>query len=98
MKQNAEKNNVTFGSVKYFVKSRGIDREIDRQTHIVSKIKEEQRRNPGASKAELARLTGFSTGTITKYLPLVEGKVDIVSKRPRVCVSEDIHDLQKKKQ
>ena len=58
LKQNAEKNQVSIDAIKYFVKTRGIDREGDRQAHNISLIKEARKANPGASKAEIAKLTG----------------------------------------
>ena len=74
LKQNAEKNKVTIDAIKYFVKTRGIDREGDRQAQIIAKIKEAKEANPNASKIELTILTGLGYNTLIKYLPVVEGK------------------------
>ena len=83
IEENAVKNKVSNEAIRYFIKVRGIDREGDRQAAIIAKIKEAKEANPDASKAELVRLTGLGISTITKYLPVVEGKEAIVSKRQR---------------
>ena len=83
LKQNAEKNKVSVDAIKYFVKTRGIDREGDRQAQIIAKIKEAKEANPNASKIELKILTGLGYNTLIKYLPVVEGKGKVQSKRPR---------------
>ena len=83
MKDNAEKNGVSIDAIKYYLKTRGIDREGDRQAHIIAKIKEAKEANPNASKVELKILTGLGYNTLIKYLPVVEGKREVKSKRPR---------------
>ena len=102
LKQNAEKNKVSIDAVRYYVKTRGIDREGDRQAHNIALIKEARQANPNASKAELARLTGIGVKTITKYLPVVEGTGALDFKRPRREVKamewgKDIQEPSKKK-
>jgi len=83
LKQNAEKNGVSIDAIKYFVKTRGIDREGDRQAHNISLIREARKTNPDASKAEIAKLTGLSVKTISKYLPAIESNTDTGFKRAR---------------
>lgn len=83
LKQNAEKNQVSIDAIKYFVKTRGIDREGDRQAHNLALIKKAREANPDASKAEMAKLTGLSVKTINKYLPAIEGNGDTGFKRAR---------------
>lgn len=83
LKQNAEKNQVSIDAIKYFVKTRGIDREGDRQAHNISLIREARKTNPDASKAEIAKLTGLSVKTISKYLPAIESNTDTGFKRAR---------------
>lgn len=83
LKQNAQKNGVSIDAIKYFVKTRGIDREGDRQDHNLALIKKAKEANPDVSKAEIARLTGLSVKTINKYLPALDGNGDIGFKRAR---------------
>ena len=83
LKQNAEKNQVSIDAIKYFVKTRGIDREGDRQAHNLALIKNAREANPDASKAEIAKLTGLSVKTINKYLPAIDGNGDTGFKRAR---------------
>ena len=83
LKQNAEKNQVTIDAIKYFVKTRGIDREGDRQAQIIAKIKEARKDNPKASISKLMELTGIGRYAITRYLPLVDKTGKVESKRPR---------------
>lgn len=83
LKQNAEKNGVSIDAIKYYVKTRGIDREGDRQAQIIAKIKEARKDNPKASITKLIELTGIGRYAITKYLPLVDGTGEVEFKRPR---------------
>ena len=83
LKQNAEKNRVSIDAIKYFVKTRGIDREGDRQAHNLALIKKAREANPDASKAEMAKLTGLSVKTINKYLPALDGNGETGFKRAR---------------
>ena len=83
LKLNAEKNNVSIDAIKYYVKTRGIDREGDRQAQIIAIIKEARKDNPKASITRLTELTGIGRFAITKYLPLVDGTGQVESKRPR---------------
>ena len=82
-KQNSEKNNVSYDAIRYYIKSRGIDREGERRANILSRIKKVKEETPNASKSQLARLSGLSMKTITKYLPEVDGENMVVFKRPR---------------
>lgn len=83
LKQNAEKNKVSIDAIKYFVKTRGIDREGDRQAQIIARIKEARKDNPKASITRLTELTGIGRYAITKYLPLVDGTGKVEFKRKR---------------
>lgn len=83
LKQNAEKNKVSIDAIKYFVKTRGIDREGDRQAKIIAQIREARKDHPEASISKLMALTGIGRYAITRYLPLVDGTGKVESKRPR---------------
>ena len=83
LKQNAEKNKVSYDAIKYFVKTRGIDREGDRQAKIIAQIREARKNHPEASISKLMALTGIGRYAITRYLPLVDGTGDVAFKRPR---------------
>lgn len=83
LQENAEKNQVTYDAIRYYVKTRGIDREGERRANVLAKIREVKEANPGVSKAKLAQLAGVSVKTITKYLPAVDGEGEVVFKKPR---------------
>jgi len=83
LKENAEKNRVSVDAIKYFVKTRGIDREGDRQAQIIAKIKEARKDNPTACISKLMEMTGFGRYAITRYLPIVDGTGEVENKRPR---------------
>ena len=83
LKQNAEKNKVSIDAIKYYVKTRGIDREGDRQKQTIAKISEARKDNPKASITKLMELTGIGRYAITKYLPIVDGTGEVEFKRQR---------------
>ncbi len=84
LKENAEKNQVSIDAIKYFVKTRGIDREGDRQKHLIERIREVRKDNPKASITKLMGLTGLGRTAITRYLPYIDGKSkEVATKRTR---------------
>lgn len=83
LKENAKKNLVSIDAIKYFVKTRGIDREGDRQAQIIATIREARKDDPLASISKLMKMTSLGRYAITRYLPLVDGTGEVESKRPR---------------
>ena len=83
LQENADKNGVKLDAIRYFIKTRGIDREGDRQAEIIARIKAAKESNP-KSMAAWADKANVGINTLKKYLPVIEGKTKIVeSKRQR---------------
>jgi predicted HAD superfamily phosphohydrolase YqeG/predicted NAD-dependent protein-ADP-ribosyltransferase YbiA (DUF1768 family) len=83
--QNAKKNGVTIEGIRYYIKTRGIDRHHQRSANIVDKIKDYLKKNPNAKKVEVSKKAKISINTVRKYWDVAKGEKklsEISRKRP----------------
>ena len=74
IKQNAEKNGVSESGMRYYIKSRKIDRRHEVAISIIEDIQKYIKKHPGASKAEIVRETKHGIHTLNKYWEFIHGK------------------------
>ena len=83
--ENAKKNGVTIEGIRYYIKTRGIDRKHQRSANIVDKIKDYLKKNPNAKKVEVSKKAKISINTVRKYWDVAKGEKklsEISRKRP----------------
>lgn len=91
--KNARDNGVSEDAIRYYIKSRGIDRNQERKVLIVSDIRNHLKKNPGASKEDVARKTKHSVATVRKYWNVAKGTDELPinigrKKTPKITVRE----------
>ena len=95
--KNARDNGVSEDAIRYYIKSRGIDRNQERRVLIVSDIRNHLKKNPGASKEDVARKTKHSVATVRKYWNVAKGTDELPinigkKKTPKISVRE-VHNF-----
>ena len=67
VEENAEKCNVTDDAIRYYIRTRGIDRRYHSSLNIIEELKAYLKEHPNATRAELAKETGHGINTIRRY-------------------------------
>lgn len=91
--QNAKKNGVTIEGIRYYIKTRGIDRMHQRSANIVDEIKAYLKKNPNAKKVEVSKKAKISINTVRKYWDVAKGEKklsEISRKRPSKKKFDDL--------
>lgn len=65
--ENAALNKVQEKDIRYYIRSRGIDRRNEERQPYISKIKDYLNEHPNATRKETADALGFGINTIRKY-------------------------------
>lgn len=96
VEQNAKSNGVSIEGIRYYIKTKGIDRRYERKANIVEKIKDYLKKNPDATKNEVSEKLKLSINTVRQYWDVANGEEklsDISKKRlPKKTFDElDIH-------
>lgn len=91
--KNAKANGVNEDAIRNYIKSRGIDRNYERKVNIVNSIRDYLKKNPKATKEEVAKKTKHSPKTIRKYWEIAKGKGDVQAKigktkKPKLTLRE----------
>ena len=102
--ENAERNGVSVSAVRYYIRTRGIDRRYYLKAKVLESMQPYIDEHPEATKAELQRVTGYSINTIRRYwdvlhgfetLPTNKRKEDIRGKETKVSHKRHIAYLDK---
>ena len=64
--ENARINGVDEDSMRYYIKSMGIDRRYEAKVNIVEDIRKHLAGQPNATKAETVRATGHGINTVRR--------------------------------
>lgn len=73
VKENAEINRVSEASVRYYIKSRGIDRRYENKAITIESIRKCLRDKPSATVSDIVRDTGYDKNTVRKYIDIASG-------------------------
>ena len=77
IEENAKNNGVSVDGIRYYIKSRGIDRNYERKVNTVETIRKCIKKHPKATKAEVAKKTKLGINTISKYWDAANGKEEL---------------------
>lgn len=104
VQENAKINGVSVAAIRYYIRTRGIDRRYDVKVKVLEGMQAYIEEHPEATKAELQRATGHSINTIRRYwevlhgfetLPINKHKEDIRGKEKIVSHKRHITYLNK---
>ena len=91
--ENAQRNGVKEETIRYYIKTHGIDREHERKVNIVNDIRKYLKQFPNATKEEVARKTKHGINTVRRYWEVAKGNEVLPSnfdrnKHPKIDVRE----------
>lgn len=91
--ENAQRNGVKEETIRYYIKTHGIDREHERKVNIVNDIRKYLKQFPNATKEEVERKTRHGINTVRRYWEVAKGNEVLPSnldrnKHPRIDVRE----------
>lgn len=72
--ENARINGVDENSIRYYIKSMGIDRRYEAKVSIVEDIRKYLAGHQNATKAEVVRATGYGINTVRRYWDIALGE------------------------
>ena len=75
--ENAKKCGVSVAAIRYYIKTRGIDRRYEGKVKVVEGMKAYLAEHPNATRAELQRATGHGINTIRRYWLAAHGTGEI---------------------
>lgn len=95
--ENAVRNGVSEDAIRYFIRTRKIDRRFERKVNIINEIREYLKTHPNATKDEAAKATKHGINTIRDYWEIAKGKKELQSdfgkeKKPKIDIRE-LHDF-----
>lgn len=65
--ENAVKNGVSEDAIRYFIRTRKIDRRYERKVNIVNEIRAYLKEHPNATRDEVSKATKHGINTIRDY-------------------------------
>ena len=83
--ENAKRNGVTEDAVRYYIRTRGVDRRYEEKKRVLKSMKDYLEEHPNATKAEVARQTGRGINTVVRYWDILQGKAKL---QPRARKSD----------
>lgn len=73
VEENAAKSGVSVNAIRYYIRTRGIDRRYHGKVNVVEELKAYLKEHPNATRAELSRETGHGINTIRRYWDIAHG-------------------------
>ena len=71
--ENAKKCGVTEDAIRYYIRTRGIDRRFEEKKKVLKGMKAYLKEHPNATRAELAKETGHGINTVRRYWDILHG-------------------------
>ena len=71
--ENAKKCGVTEDAIRYYIRTRGIDRRYEGKMKVLEGMKAYIAEHPNATRAELQRATGHGINTVRRYWDVLHG-------------------------
>lgn len=86
--QNAKKCGVTEDAIRYYIRTRGIDRRYDGKVKVLKEMKAYLKEHPNATRAELAKETGHGINTVRRYWDILHGEGKLKPSEKKADVRE----------
>ena len=72
--ENAKQNGVTEDAIRYYIRTRGIDRRYAEKMKVLKSMQDYLDEHPNATKAEVARQSGRGINTVVRYWDILQGR------------------------
>lgn len=86
--ENAKKCGVTEDAIRYYIRTRGIDRRYEEKKKVLKGMKAYLKEHPNATRAELAKETGHGINTVRRYWDILHGEGKLQPSERKVDVRE----------
>lgn len=86
--ENAKKCGVSVAAIRYYIRTRGIDRRYDVKVKVLEGMQAYIDEHPEATKAELQRATGHSINTIRRYWEVLHGTDELPTNQNKSTLRE----------
>ena len=83
--ENAKRNGVTEDAIRYYIRTRGVDRRYAEKKKVLKSMQAYLKEHPNATKAEVARQSGRGINTVVRYWDILQGKAKL---QPRARKSD----------
>ena len=70
---NAKKCGVTEDAIRYYIRTRGIDRRYEGKMKVLEELKAYIEKHPNATRAELSKATRHGINTVRRYWDILHG-------------------------
>lgn len=87
--ENAKKCGVSVAAIRYYIKTRGIDRRYEGKVKVVEGMKAYLAEHPNATRAELQRATGHGINTIRRYWDVLHGTDELPTNQHKAEIRKD---------
>ena len=71
---NAKRNGVSEDAIRYYIRTRGIDRRYTEKMKVLKSMQDYLDEHPNATKAEVARQSGRGINTVVRYWDILRGR------------------------
>lgn len=75
--ENAKRNGVTEDAIRYYIRTRGVDRRYAEKKKVLKSMQAYLKEHPNATKAEVARQSGRGINTVVRYWDILQGKAKL---------------------
>lgn len=72
--ENAERNGVNEDAIRYYIRTRGVDRRYAEKMKVLKSMQDYLDEHPNATKAEVARQSGRGINTVVRYWDILQGR------------------------
>ena len=86
--ENAKMCGVSVAAIRYYIKTRGIDRRYEGKVKVVEGMKAYLVEHPNATRAELQRATGHGINTIRRYWDVLHGTEELPTNQNKSTLRE----------
>ena len=86
--ENAKKCGVSVAAIRYYIKTRGIDRRYEGKVRVLEGMKAYLAEHPDATRAELQRATGHGINTIRRYWDVLHGTEELPTNHNKSTLRE----------
>ena len=96
--ENAKRNGVTEDAIRYYIRTRGVDRRYAEKKKVLQSMQAYLKEHPNATKAEVARQSGRGINTVVRYWDILQGKAKLQPRARKFATREQTITTLNKKQ